>query len=126
MAETNIDLSFYENEDADRSFTLKSGNATSAVAYDLTGVEFFSQIRDQKGALVLALSTGDEGGITITDAPNGKFALHISQGSIPYSANRSLRYDLLMHDANGETRRLFGGSVRVSQGVSVSPGVTVP
>jgi len=97
MADTQIDITGYDNEDIDRQFTLKSGNASSSNPYDLTGVEFESEIRDQKNTLVLRLtSAGDDGGIVINDAPNGIFTMHIAQGAIPYQASRSLRYDLLM------------------------------
>jgi hypothetical protein len=119
MAETQIDLSGYDNEDIDRQFTLKSGTADSATPYDLTSVQFEADIRDNKNALVLRLtSSGGDGGIVITDAANGMFQLHIAQGAIPYQANRSMKYDLLMI-SSGETRRLWGGTVRISQGVTV-------
>ncbi|MGH6872925.1 MAG: hypothetical protein ACREHE_15605 [Rhizomicrobium sp.] len=119
MTATTIDITGYDNEDIDRVFTLKSGSANSSTPYDLTDVEFEADIRDQKNALVLRLtSAGDDGGIVITDAPNGVFQFHIAQGAIAYQANRSLRYDLLML-SGGETRRLWGGNVRVTQGVTV-------
>lgn len=119
MADTNIDLSFFDNEDASRTFTLKSGTADSSTPYDLTGVTFEADIRDQKNALVLHLSTDTDGGIVITDAAHGVFSINISRGQIAYQANRSLRYDLLMI-VGGERRRLWGGTVRVSQGVTQS------
>ena len=119
MTATQIDISGFDNEDIDRQFTLKSGSADSSSPYDLTDVEFEAEIRDQKNTLVLRLtSVGDDGGIVITDAPNGVFQIHIAQGAIAYQQNRSMRYDLLMR-ANGELRRLWGGNVRISQGVTV-------
>jgi hypothetical protein len=118
MTDTTIDITGYDNEDIDRQFTLKSGTAASSTPYDLSDVEFEAEIRDSKNALVLRLtSAGDDGGIVITDAANGVFTLHIAQGSIPYQPNRSMRYDLLMI-SDGSPRRLWGGSVRVSQGVT--------
>jgi hypothetical protein len=114
----NIDLQFYDNEDADKLFVLKSGTADSSAPFDLTNVELESQIKDAKGQLVLTLtSAGDDGGIIINDAPNGTFTLHIGRGSIPFQPNRSMRYDLLMH-TNGAFRRLWGGAVRVLAGVT--------
>jgi hypothetical protein len=118
MAETQIDITGYDNEDIDRQFTLKSGNVDSASPYDLTSVSFEMEIRDTKNLLVLGLTSGDDGGIVKTDAANGVFTIHIAQGSITYQANRSMRYDLLMR-VNGELRRLWGGNVRISQGVTV-------
>lgn len=118
MAETQIDISGYDNESIDRQFTLKSGNADSSSPYDLTGVEFEMDIRDQKNSLVLRLtSAGDDGGIVIVNAAGGVFQIHIAQGAITYQANRSLRYDLLMI-ANGSIRNLWRGNVRISQGVT--------
>lgn len=117
-SETSIDISGYDNEDIDRVFTLKSGTAASSTPYDLTDVEFEADIRDSKNALVLRLtSAGDDGGIVISDAANGVFTFHIAQGAIPHQANRSMRYDLLMI-ASGSPRRLWGGSVRIAQGVT--------
>lgn len=118
MTATQIDISGFDNEDIDRQFTLKSGSADSSSPYDLTDVEFEADIRDAKNALVLRLTSGDDGGIQIVDAPNGVFQIHIAQGAIAYQQNRSMRYDLLMR-ANGELRRLWGGNVRISQGVTV-------
>lgn len=119
MTATQIDISAYDNESISRVFTLKSGTADSSTPYDLTDVEFEAEIRDQKNALVLRLtSAGDDGGIVKDDAPNGVFSIHVAQGAITYQANRSLRYDLLML-SGGETRRLWGGNVRISQGVTV-------
>lgn len=118
MTDTTIDITGYDNEDIDRQFTLKSGNATSSTPYDLSDVEFEAEIRDSKNALVLRLtSAGDDGGIVITDPPNGVFTMHIAQGAIPHQVNRSMRYDLLMI-ANGSPRRLWGGNVRISAGVT--------
>ena len=119
MAETTIDISGFDNEDIDRQFTLKSGDATSSTPYNLTGAEFEAEIRDQKNLRLLRLTSADgDGGIVINDALNGVFTLHIAQGTLTYQPGRSLRYDLLMR-VGGEVRRLWGGTVRISQGVTV-------
>lgn len=119
MTATQIDISGFDNEDIDRQFTLKSGSADSSTPYDLTDVEFEAEIRDQKNVLVLRLTSADgDGGIVKTDAANGVFTIHIAQGAITYQANRSMKYDLLMI-SSGDTRRLWGGNVRISQGVTV-------
>jgi hypothetical protein len=115
---TTIDITGFDNEDVDRQFTLKTGNATSAVPFDLSDVQLQAQIRNQKNELVLNLSTGDDGGIVITDAPNGVFTIHIAQGALTYDPKQSLKYDLLMF-VDGETRRLFGGNVKISAGVTI-------
>jgi hypothetical protein len=119
MAETNIDISGYDNEDIDRQFTLRSGDSSSSTPYDLTGVEFEADIRDNKNLRVLRLTSAEgDGGIVINDAANGVFTVHIAQGAITYQSGRSLRYDLLMR-AGSELRRLWGGTVRISQGVTI-------
>jgi hypothetical protein len=117
MTTTQIDISGYSNEDIDRQFTLKTGNASASTPYDLTDASFIAEVRDNKNSLVLHLDT-DSGGITIDDAPNGVFTIHIAQRAIPALPNRSLQYDLLMI-AGGETKRLWGGTVRIAQGVTV-------
>jgi hypothetical protein len=116
MADTQIDISGFDNEGIVRQYQLKSGDATSSVAYDLSGAAFEAQIRDQKSALVLALTT-DNGGIVITDAPNGIFQIRIARGAIMFQANRSLRYDLLL-EVGDSFRRLWGGNVRISAGTT--------
>lgn len=118
MADTNIDLAFFDNETLERTFTLRSGTADSSEPINLTGVTFEADVRDQRGALVVHLSTDTGGGIVVSDPENGIFVITIPQGTIAYVANRSLRYDLLML-ASGTPRRLWGGSVRVSAGTTV-------
>jgi hypothetical protein len=116
---TTIDIAGYDNEDIDRQFTLRSGTEQSSQPIDLTDAEFEADIRDQKNTLVIRLtSNGPDGGIIKTDALNGVFVIHIGQGAIQVIPNRSLRYDLLML-SGGETRRLWGGSVRINAGVTV-------
>lgn len=116
----DINITGYENEDIDRQFSLRSGDANSSVPFDITNADFESDIRDQSGQLVLRLTSADgDGGILKTDPTNGTFIIHIGQGAIPIQAKQSLKYDLLMR-INGELRRLWGGSVRIS------PGITVP
>jgi hypothetical protein len=116
MADTTIDLNGFDNSDLSRVFSLKSGDANSSTPYDLTSVTFEMDVRDAKGALVLHLDT--DSGIVITDAPGGTFSITIMQGQIEFVQSRSLKYDLLML-SGGATRRLWGGTVRISQGVTV-------
>lgn len=118
MATTTIDIAGYDNEDIERQFTLRSGTGQSSEPIDITDVEFEIDIRDQRNALVLHLSTDSDGGITKTDPTNGVFVVHVGQGAIPVQQGRSLRYDILML-SGGEIRRLWGGSVRISAGVTV-------
>jgi hypothetical protein len=118
VATPSIDLSGYDNEDIDREFTLKVGTADSSVPYDISAVAFEAEIRDQNNALVARLTTNaGDGGIIKTDPTNGGFTIHIARGSIPYQPKLSLQYDLLMK--SGTTfRRLWGGTVRISRGVT--------
>lgn len=118
MADTSVDLAFFDNETLERTFTLRSGTADSSVPINLTGVTFEADVRDQRGALVLHLSTDADGGIVVSDPENGIVVITIPQGTIAFVANRSLRYDLLML-ASGTSKRLFGGVIRVSAGVTV-------
>jgi hypothetical protein len=115
--ETQLNISGYSNEDIDRVYRLRSGTADSSTPLDLSSTSFLMDVKDQKGALVLHLSSNSGGGITITDAPNGEFAIHIAVGSIQPLPNRSLQYDLLMI-AGGETKRLWGGSIRIAPGLT--------
>jgi hypothetical protein len=113
-----IDITGYSNEDIDRQFTLRAGDAQSSAPFNLTGVTFEAEIRDQTNALVLRMTT-ENGGIVITDAVNGVFKFHIDQGAVVPGPKQSLKYDLLMA-SGGEFRRLWGGAVKIA------PGVTVP
>lgn len=120
-AAVSIDITGFDNEDIDRQFTLRSGDANSSLPYDLTGIDFEADIRDQDNRLVLRLTT-DEGdnGIVIDNAAQGIFHLHIEVGAIRVVPKRALKYDLLLR--SGETiRRLWGGKFTISTGVTV-PG----
>jgi hypothetical protein len=119
MATTTIDIAGYDNEDIDRQFELRSGTAQSSEPYDLSNTDLEADIRDQHGALVLRLtSAGTDGGIVKDDPENGVFTFHIPQGVIAVVQGRSLKYDLL-GITGGEIQRFWGGSVRISKGVTV-------
>lgn len=113
-----IDITGYDNEDIDRQFVLRSGTAASSTPYDLTDAEFEADIRDQKDNLILHLSSdGGDGGIIKTAPAAGTFTIHIGQGALPIVPKQSLKYDLLMR-VGGELRRLWGGAVKISAGVT--------
>lgn len=120
MAFEPLDIFGFENEQITRQYTLRAGTADNSTPFDLSGsITFEADIRDQKNALVLHLaSTGENPGIVINDPPtSGVIAITIQQGAIPYLATRSLKYDLLML-TDGVPRRLWGGNVRIAQGVT--------
>ena len=119
MATTTIDIAGYDNEDIDRQFELRSGTAQSSTPYDLSNTDLEADIRDQHGNLVLRVtSAGTDGGIVKDDPASGLFTFHIPQGAISFVANRSMKYDLL-GITNGEVQRFWGGSLRISKGVTV-------
>lgn len=120
MTTAALDITGYDNEDIYRAFSLQQGTVSSYTPVDITSMEFEMDIIDAKTRAVILRCTSNESDVRIikTDAPNGLFEVKIAQGLITYVKGRALKYDLLRKDSLGVFTRLFGGSVKITKGVT--------
>lgn len=101
------------NEDLRQAFVLTD---EAGAAIDLDGASLRMGLQDTSGNDQLEASTNN-GRIAITDTAQGHFEL-----AIPAAVMSTLKAGVYKHDllltASGTTRRVWAGTLEVSQGVS--------
>jgi len=116
MADLNYTV--YDNEDLHRDFQLKEGaSAEAATATDITDSTISAEIRDETNTLILRMTSTDNTTLKILDAEEGRFGFRIDRELLPTN-KKLLKYDVLITDADGYTRRLWGGKITVKIGVT--------
>ncbi len=81
------------------------------VPYDLTGAAIRMQIRNRRGGTVLVSATTSNGGIVVTDPPNGKFVLTITDEATDQLSVKKGKYDLEVSYPSGDVVRILQGNV---------------
>ena len=116
MAICNIKTS--TDADFNRAFTYQSGSPPAPV--NLTGAAFVMKVRrhatDATADIELSSSAG--GGITITDAVNGKFAILIAQAKLAALAVGDYEQSLVIVWPSGQRTRIWNGTLTNIAGAS--------
>ncbi len=113
---TIVDFLVYNNEDWSDPFVLGEEDAR----FDLTGGELRMDIRTSADSDQVVLSVSSEDGtIDITDALNGVFQFAVPMTTMVEVNPGTYKHDLLFISPGQAVKRLFGGKIKVADGVTL-------
>jgi len=94
--------------------------ATDAAPVDLTGSTLSMMVRviAADPTVLLFIDNAGRGGITITDAANGKFSLKFAQSDIVNCPLGTFVQDLIRLRPDGVKERIWSGAFTITQGVT--------
>jgi len=115
------DITIYQGATYFRRYTWKTGDPAAPV--DLTGASIRMQVRTHKESATALLSVStDAGGITITDAANGEFAVRVEAIDTDDLEFPKGVYDIEIEMPDGTVNRLVEGAVTLSRQVTRTDG----